>query len=237
MKPFVEISCEAATSYALANLAGNARARGDTERAAALLEESAARFAAAGDDTRAGDRLRPPRLRGVRREGDLTTAREQLEFALDLRTALATGAAAGSCSPVSGWSRRSRATTTPRSVTSPRRGTSSGAPATGGGSRARSGGPRISRSRADNLDGAEAALQEAFAVLGETQRERWIANTLAGLAEVALLRGDVEQASRYFVEARDRYAARDDALGARAHRRTAGSACKVTAKRAQSAAR
>ena len=30
-------------------------------------------------------------------------------------------------------------------------------------------------------------------MLGETQRERWIANTLAGLAEVALLRGDVER--------------------------------------------
>ena len=33
LKPFIEISCEAATSYALANLAGNARARGDTAEA------------------------------------------------------------------------------------------------------------------------------------------------------------------------------------------------------------
>ena len=41
-----------------------------------------------------------------------------------------------------------------------------------------------------SLDDAEAALLEARAVLGATQRERWIANTLAGLAEVALLRGD-----------------------------------------------
>ena len=50
-------------------------------------------------------------------------------------------------------------------------------------------------------------------MLGETQRERWIATTLAGLAEVALLRGDVERASGLFADARDRYAARDDALG------------------------
>ena len=123
------------------------------------------------------------------------------------------------------------------SVTSPRPGTSSGAPATGGASRARSGGPRTSRSRANDLDGAEAALQEAFAVLGETQRERWIANTLAGLAEVALLRGDVDAGVRLLRRsARPLRRARRRSRR-RTHRRTAGSACKVTAKTAQSAAR
>ena len=35
---------------------------------------------------------------------------------------------------------------------------------------------------------------EARAVLGATQRERWIANTLAGLAEIAVLRGDEQRA-------------------------------------------
>jgi hypothetical protein len=50
-------------------------------------------------------------------------------------------------------------------------------------------------------------------VLGATQRERWIASTLAGLAEIALLRGDVERASALLADARERYAARDDALG------------------------
>ena len=64
-----------------------------------------------------------------------------------------------------------------------------------------------------NLDGAEAALQEAREVLEATQRERWIANTLAGLAEVALLRGDEEHASALLADARERYASRDDALG------------------------
>jgi hypothetical protein len=65
----------------------------------------------------------------------------------------------------------------------------------------------------DDLVSAETALQEALAVLVVTKRERWIANTLAGLAEVALLRGDVNEASSYFFEARDRYAAREDTLG------------------------
>jgi hypothetical protein len=51
-------------------------------------------------------------------------------------------------------------------------------------------------------------------VLVPTQRERWIANTLAGLAEVALLRGDEKRASELLTDARERYAARHDAVGA-----------------------
>ena len=44
-------------------------------------------------------------------------------------------------------------------------------------------------------------------MLGETQRERWLASTLAGLAEVAVLRGDIELARRALLpDARDRYA-------------------------------
>ena len=50
-------------------------------------------------------------------------------------------------------------------------------------------------------------------MLGATQRERWIANTLAGLAEIAVLRGDEQRAVALLAEARDRYAARHDALG------------------------
>src|SRR6201999_4048788 len=37
----------------------------------------------------------------------------------------------------------------------------------------------------DRLDDADAALHEALAVLVATGRERWIAHTLLGLAEVA----------------------------------------------------
>ena len=64
-----------------------------------------------------------------------------------------------------------------------------------------------------SVDDAEAALHEAYDVLGETQRERWIANTVSGLAEVAFLRGDLEQASALLTDARTRYALRDDVLG------------------------
>jgi tetratricopeptide (TPR) repeat protein len=63
------------------------------------------------------------------------------------------------------------------------------------------------------LDDAEAALLEARAVLGATRRERWIANTLAALAEIALLRDDLPKASALLGEARERYVARDDHLG------------------------
>ena len=50
LQPFVEISCAAAASYALANQGAIARVRGDLARAWALLDESEARFEAAGDN-------------------------------------------------------------------------------------------------------------------------------------------------------------------------------------------
>jgi ATP/maltotriose-dependent transcriptional regulator MalT len=65
----------------------------------------------------------------------------------------------------------------------------------------------------ERLDEAEAALEEARWVLEATARDRWIATTLAGLAEVSLLRGDADRARALLVEARERYAARDDAVG------------------------
>jgi hypothetical protein len=73
-------------------------------------------------------------------------------------------------------------------------------------------------------------------VLGETQRERWIANTLSDLAEVALLRGDTGRASALLADARERYAARDDAVGvANVEERLRGLA-KASAKGGQSRA-
>ena len=63
------------------------------------------------------------------------------------------------------------------------------------------------------LDEAEAALQEARTVLAPTQRERWIASTIAGLAEVSSLRGDAERAAELLADARRRYAAGGDAVG------------------------
>jgi predicted ATPase len=212
LKPFVEISCEAATSYALANLAGNARARGDTGEAAALLEESAARFAAAGDDAGLAT-VFVRRAYAAFLATDLTTAREQLEVALDLRTRL--GDRRGRGLVISGLGMVATVAgdyeTAERNLASARDIFRRAGDRWGlASSLWRTADLAVAR---NDLEGAEAALQEAFAVLGETQRERWIANTLSGLAEVALLRGDVDRASSYFVDARDRYAAREDALG------------------------
>jgi hypothetical protein len=66
----------------------------------------------------------------------------------------------------------------------------------------------------ERLGEAEAALEEARWVLEATGRDRWIANTLAGLAEVVLLRGDADRARELLFEARERYVARDDTVGA-----------------------
>ena len=60
---------------------------------------------------------------------------------------------------------------------------------------------------------AEAALEEARTVVGETQLERWNAHTLAALAEVAVLQGDPQRATGLLADARERYAAKHDAVG------------------------
>jgi ATP/maltotriose-dependent transcriptional regulator MalT len=59
----------------------------------------------------------------------------------------------------------------------------------------------------DRLDDAEAALQEARAVVGETERQGWIAVTVATLGEVAQLRGDTARAQAQFEQAREHYLA------------------------------
>src|SRR5262249_27959473 len=58
---------------------------------------------------------------------------------------------------------------------------------------------------------ADAALREARVVLGVTTRERWIAETDAGLAETAVRLGDAERAAELFAAARARYEASGDA--------------------------
>ena len=84
------------------------------------------------------------------------------------------------------------------------------------------------------LDEAEGALRDALDVLGAARLDRWIGHTLAGLGELALLRGDPGLAARHFAEARERYAAKDDRRGiAAAEERLR--ACEGAAKAAQSA--
>jgi tetratricopeptide (TPR) repeat protein len=212
LQPFVEISCDAAVSDALANQAGIARERGELARALRLLDESAARFEAAGDEPGQAAVL-------VRRayfelaEGALPAARAHLESALELRRRL--GDRRGLGLVLSGlglidttagdYDSAEQHLAEARDIFR-RAGDRWGLAST----LWRTADLAFARG---SLDDAEAALQEARAVLGETQRERWIANTLSGLAEVALLRGDVDQASVLLADARGRYAARDDALG------------------------
>src|SRR5439155_22240278 len=84
LQPFVEVSCETAVSYALANQAGVARGVGDLARAHALLDESRARFETAEDDQGLATVL----VRGAYIsfvEGDLSAAREHLQRALEVR--------------------------------------------------------------------------------------------------------------------------------------------------------
>jgi predicted ATPase len=212
LQPFVEVSCEAAVGYALANQAGIARARGDLARARLLLDESEARFNAVGDDRGVATAL-------VRRaytslaDGDIAGAHAQLERALDLRTGL--GDRRGRGLVLSGlglveiaagaYERAENHLAEARDVF--RRAGDRWALA---GTLWRTADLALARG---DLDEAEAALEEAYSVLKTTQRERWLATTLAGLAEVALSRGDPARTASLLADARERYVARDDALG------------------------
>jgi tetratricopeptide (TPR) repeat protein len=212
LQPFLELSCDVALGYVLANQAGLVASRGELVRARALLEESASRFEGSGDG-RGKAAVFVKRAYLELAEGDLEAARLTLEEALELRR----------------WQRDRRGLglvlaglglieTTAGEYASAERHLAEARDLF------RRAGDRWGLAStlwrtADlafargHLDEAEAALQEARGVLGATGRERWIANTLAGLAEVALLRGDVPRASALLSEARDRYAVREDARG------------------------
>jgi predicted ATPase len=212
LQPLVEITCGAAAGYALANRANIARVRGDFVAARALLDESAARFAAAGDEKGIAAVL-------VRRayvefaEGALATARSALDAALELRRAHGDRRGAGLVlaglglidTSAGDYRSADQHLSEAREIFR-RAGDRWGLAST----LWRTADLALARGR---LDDAEAALQEARSVLKATQRDRWIANTLTGLAEVALLRGDPAEAVRLLHDARDRYAARDDAVG------------------------
>ena len=212
LQPFVEISCDTAVSYALANQAGIVRARGDLMRAHALLDESAARFEAAGDQQGGATVLaRRGYLEFAR--GAIPQARVALEEVLALRRAQ--GDRRGQGLALSGLA---FVETTAGDYDSAERHLAEARDIF------RRGGDRWGLSGAlwrtadlafarGDVDGAQRALEETRAVLGPTQRERWIAHTLVGLAEVALLRDDVEAARALLADARERYASRDDAAG------------------------
>ena len=67
LQPFLEISCDAALGYILANQAGLLSASGDLARARALLEESASRFELLRRRARKGGGIRQARVHRARR--------------------------------------------------------------------------------------------------------------------------------------------------------------------------
>jgi predicted ATPase/DNA-binding SARP family transcriptional activator len=212
LQPFVEVSCDAALSYAIANEAGLARERGDSELAHALLDESSERFHLAGDERGRIDVL-------VRRaylhlfEGSLAEARECLERGLEFRRGLNDRRGIGLA--LSGLALIDTDTGDYESAElrlDEARGMFRRAGDRWGLVIAllRTAELEIERGR---IDEAEAALEEARTALGETQMERWNAHTFAALAEVAVARGDEQRAVELLNEAGERYAARQDSIG------------------------
>ncbi len=212
LQPFDEISCDAAVGYVLANQAGIVRGRGDLARARALLDESQARFENADDRTgKAAVLVRRAYLELA--GGALPSAREALHQALVLRRELGDRrglglalAGLGLIDTRAGDHRSAERHLAEACDIFRRAGDRWGL----AGTLWRIADLAFARG---SLDDAETALQEARAVLDVTRRDRWIAHTLAGLAEVALLQGDEERGTELLLDARERYAARNDALG------------------------
>jgi len=204
LQPFVEISCDTAIAYVLANQATIARVREEWGRARELLEEAGERFARTEDSRGEADVL-------IRRaylelaEGAPDRARACLEQALRLRRAMRDRRgvgmallAVGVVETVSGDYPRAEQPLAEARELFRRAGDRWGLVS----SLWRTADLAIV---CDHLDEAEAALQEARAVVGETERQGWIAVTVATLAEVARLRGETERALSLFEQAREHY--------------------------------
>jgi predicted ATPase len=212
IQPFVEVSCAAALSYALVNLAGVARVLGDVARAGALLDEGTERFLAAGDERGRADVL-------VRRaylslaEGSIPDARDCLEQALEYRRR--TNDRRGIGLVLSGLGMidtDAGAYDDAEQRLAEARGLFRRAGDRWGLVIAllRTSDLEVTRGR---LDAAQAALEDVDVVLHQTDVARWNAHMKSALAEIAVLQGDPDRAARLFAEARDRYASNADAAG------------------------
>jgi predicted ATPase/predicted negative regulator of RcsB-dependent stress response len=215
LQPFVEISCDTAIGYVLANQATIARVRDEFARARALLEEAGERFARAADERGQADLL-------VRRaylelaEGSPQPARECLERALRLRRGMrdrrGVGMALLALAHVETASGEYGAAEQPLAEARQlfrRAGDRWGLVS----SLWRTADLEIAQGR---FDEAEEALQEARAVVGETERQGWIAVTVATLGEVARLRGHTDRARECFEQARAHHLAGEERDGAAA---------------------
>jgi len=192
----------------LANQATIARVRGQLGRARELLDEAGGRFVRAADERGEADVLVRQRLSRRLAEGSPEQARDCLERALRLRRGIRDRRGVGMALLAQGLVKTVdgdyRAAERPLSEARQlfrRAGDRWGLAS----SLWRTADLAIAL---DRLDEAEAALQEARAVVGETERQGWIAVTLATLAEVARLRGDDARAGELFEEARDHYRGR-----------------------------
>jgi predicted ATPase/tetratricopeptide (TPR) repeat protein len=212
LQPFIEISCDTAVGYVLANQATIARVRGEHERARALLDEAGERFAEADDERGEADVL-------IRRaylqlaEGSPDAARECLQRALGLRRAMRDRRgvgmallALGLVETVDGDYRGAEQPLAEARELFRRAGDRWGLVS----SLWRMADLAIARGR---LEEADAALQQARAVVGETERQGWIAVTVATLGEVARLSGDAPRARALFEQAREHYSAEDSQPG------------------------
>ncbi len=212
LQPFVEISCEAAVGYVLANQATIARLRGQHEDARALLEEAAKRFALANDERGQADVLMRRAYLALARSSP-SAARECLERALQLRRGLRDRrgvgmalSATGFVETVSGdYDQAERPLAEARELFR-RAGDRWGLVS----ALWRTADLAIARER---IGDAEAALEEARAVVGVTDRQGWIAVTVAMLAEIAQLRGEHEREASLLEQAREHYLACGDEAG------------------------
>jgi predicted ATPase len=213
LQPFVEISCDAAIAYVLANQATIARLRGQPDRARALLDEVAARFAEMSDERGQADVL----VRRAYLELDQASpraARECLERALELRRAMSDRrgvgivlSGLGLVETVSGHYDLAEQPLAEARELFRRAGDRWGLVS----SLWRTADLAMARSR---FADAQAALEEARSVVGETERQGWIAVTVATLAEVAQLRGDAGRAAALFEQASERYLSSGDEAAA-----------------------
>ena len=225
LKPFVEISCDAAVAYVLANQAAIARMRGQPERAGALLDEAAERFARTNDERGQADVL-------VRRaylelaQGSPSVARACLERALELRRGMSDRRGVGMVlsglglvETLSGDYGLAEQPLAEARDLFRRAGDRWGLV----NSLWRTADLALARER---LGDADAALEEARAVVAETERQGWIAVTAAMLAEVAQLQGETARAAALSEQALQHYSARGDEAGVAAMRRRTQSLAK-----------